>query len=105
MRIMQEEPFCPVMPVLPYKRLDEALAAANDTTYGLASYVATRDIATAVKVAEGLEFAIVSIGDYSPATVLCPFGGMKESGIGREGGREGLLEYVESKYVSLALEP
>jgi succinate-semialdehyde dehydrogenase / glutarate-semialdehyde dehydrogenase len=55
-------------------------------------------------MAEGLECGIVSVGDYSPATVLCPFGGMKESGIGREGGREGILEYVESKYVSLALD-
>ena len=103
MQIMQEEPFCPVMPILPFQTLDEALAMANDTHFGLASYVATHDIATAVTMAEGLEFGIVSVGDYSPATVLGPFGGMKESGIGREGGREGILEYVEAKYVSLAL--
>lgn len=103
MRIMHEEPFSPIMPIIPFQTLDEALAAANDTRYGLAAYVATRDMATAIRMAEGLEFGIIAIGDYSPATVLCPFGGMKESGIGREGGREGLLEYVESKYVSLAL--
>jgi len=103
MEIMTEEPFCPVMPILPFKTLDEALQAANDTEYGLASYVATRDISTAIKMAEGLETGIISVGDFSPATVLCPFGGMKQSGIGREGGREGLLEYVESKYVSLAI--
>jgi len=76
---------------------------ANDTEYGLASYVATRDIATAIRCAEELEAGIVSVGDFSPATVLSPFGGMKQSGIGREGGREGILEYVEAKYVSLGL--
>lgn len=104
MQIMHEEPFCPVMPVVPFKTLEEAIQAANDTQYGLASYVATRDMATAIKMAEGLETGIISVGDFSPATVLCPFGGMKQSGIGREGGREGILEYVESKYVSLAME-
>ncbi|MHC4176186.1 MAG: NAD-dependent succinate-semialdehyde dehydrogenase [Planctomycetota bacterium] len=104
MEIMREEPFCPVMPIIPFKTPDEALQAANDTRYGLASYVATRDVATAIKMAEGLETGIISIGDFSPATVLCPFGGMKQSGIGREGGREGILEYVESKYVSLAMD-
>ena len=104
MAIMGEEPFCPVMPIIPFKTVDEAIAAANDTHYGLAAYVATRDAATAIRIAEELEFGIISVGDYSPATVLCPFGGMKESGIGREGGREGILEYLESKYVSLALD-
>ncbi len=103
MAIMNEEPFCPVMPIIPFKTFDEALEEANHTPYGLAAYVATRDIATAVKMSEGLEFGIIGVGDFSPATVLCPFGGMKESGIGREGGREGILEYCESKYVSLAL--
>ncbi len=104
MQLMTEEPFCPVMPIIPFRTIDEVLAAANDTPYGLAAYIATRDMATGIRVAEGLEVGIISIADFSPATVLCPFGGMKESGIGREGGREGILEYMESKYVSLALD-
>ena len=103
MQLMQEEPFCPIMPILPFKTIDDALAMANDTEYGLASYIATRDIATGIRMAEGLETGIISCGDFSPATVLCPFGGMKESGIGREGGREGIAEYLESKYLSLQL--
>jgi len=105
MDVMREEPFCPVMPVVPFRTVDEALEKANDTEYGLAGYIATHDISTGIKLAEGLDAGILSIGDFAPATVLCPFGGMKESGIGREGGREGILEYVESKYVSLALRP
>jgi len=92
-----------VMPIIPFRTCDEALRLANDTEYGLASYIATHDLGTAIKMAEGLETGIISIGDFAPATVLCPFGGMKQSGIGREGGREGILEYLESKYVSLAL--
>jgi succinate-semialdehyde dehydrogenase/glutarate-semialdehyde dehydrogenase len=104
MQVMVEEPFCPIMPIVPFNTLDEALALANDTEYGLAGYIATRDTATAIRAAEGLEVCIISVGDYAPATVLCPFGGMKESGIGREGGREGIMEYLESKYVSLAME-
>jgi succinate-semialdehyde dehydrogenase/glutarate-semialdehyde dehydrogenase len=102
--IMREEPFVPVMPIVPFRTLEEALAMANDTPYALASYVATRDIRTAVAMAEGLEAGIVSIGDFSPATVQAPFGGWKESGIGREGGHEGIHEYLESKYVDLVLD-
>jgi len=102
--IMGEEPFCPVMPIIPFRTFDAVLAAANDTSYGLASYIATRDIHTALRMAEGLEFGIVSVGDFSPATVQAPFGGWKESGIGREGGEEGIAEYLESKHISLAIE-
>jgi len=103
MQVMVEEPFCPIMPIIPFQSFDEAIEMANDTEYGLAGYIATHDMTTGIRAAEALEVGILSIGDYSPATVLCPFGGMKESGIGREGGREGILEYMESKYVSLAM--
>jgi len=103
MEIMTEEPFCPIMPIVPFKTFDEAMEKANATEYALASYVATRDLSTAIRAAEELEAGIVSIGDFSPATVLSPFGGMKQSGIGREGGREGILEYLEAKAISLAL--
>ncbi|HUS93122.1 MAG TPA: NAD-dependent succinate-semialdehyde dehydrogenase [Phycisphaerae bacterium] len=103
MQVMQEEPFSPIMPVVPFRTFEEVMAMANDTEYGLAGYIATHDVSTAIRAAEELEVCIISIGDYSPATVLCPFGGLKQSGIGREGGREGIMEYVETKYVSLAL--
>ena len=103
MRVFQEEIFGPVLSVTTFKTFEEAMEKANATEYGLASYVATRDLATAIRAAEELEAGIVSIGDFSPATVLSPFGGMKQSGIGREGGREGILEYLEAKAISLAL--
>ena len=104
MELMQEEPFCPIMPIIPFKTYDEALALANDSEYALAGYIATRDVTTAIRAAEDMEAGIISVGDFSPATVLSPFGGMKQSGIGREGGREGILEYLEAKYVSLVLD-
>jgi succinate-semialdehyde dehydrogenase/glutarate-semialdehyde dehydrogenase len=66
--------------------------------------VATHDLRTAIRCAEELEAGIVAINDFSPATVLSPFGGIKQSGIGREGGREGIMEYMESKAISLSLE-
>ena len=103
MRIMREEPFCPVMPIIPFKTFDEVMALANDMELALAGYIATHDVTTAIRAAEELDAGIISVGDFSPATVLSPFGGLKQSGIGREGGREGILEYLESKYVSLAL--
>jgi len=104
MELMIDEPFCPIMPIIPYDTLDEALELANATEYGLAGYIATRDTSTAIRLAEGLDACIISVGDFSPATVLAPFGGMKQSGIGREGGREGILEYLEAKYVSLKID-
>jgi succinate-semialdehyde dehydrogenase / glutarate-semialdehyde dehydrogenase len=103
MRIMTEEPFAPVMPLLDFSKLDDVIAAANDTPYGLAAYVFTNDLTVATRMAEGLEAGIIGLNDPVPATPQCPFGGMKESGLGRELGIEGLDAYLETKYVSVGL--
>lgn len=103
MRIMTEEPFAPVMPILDFSKLDDVLSAANDTPYGLAAYVFTNDLTVATRMAEGLEAGIIAINDPVPATPQCPFGGMKQSGLGRELGIEGLDAYLETKFVSIGL--
>ncbi|MCX8042930.1 MAG: NAD-dependent succinate-semialdehyde dehydrogenase [Desulfobacterota bacterium] len=103
MLIYREETFGPVLPVIAFDTEEEVLAMANDTSYGLASYVYTRDISRAIRMYEGLEFAIVGINDINPTSAAAPFGGMKESGLGREGAREGLQEYLETKLVGIAV--
>jgi succinate-semialdehyde dehydrogenase/glutarate-semialdehyde dehydrogenase len=103
MKLMTEEPFAPVMPLLDFSRLDDVIAAANNTPYGLAAYVFTNDLTVATRMAEGLEAGIIGLNDPVPATPQCPFGGMKESGLGRELGIEGLDAYLETKYVSVGL--
>ena len=90
-----------MMPLLDFSKLDDVIAAANNTRYGLAAYVFTNDLTVAWKMAEGLEAGIIGINDPVPATPQCPFGGMKESGLGRELGHEGLEAYLETKYVSI----
>lgn len=102
-KILTEEPFAPVMPLLDFSKLDEVIAAANDTRYGLAAYVFTNDLTVLWRMAEGLEAGIIGINDPVPATPQCPFGGMKESGLGRELAHEGLEAYLETKYVSIKL--
>ncbi|MGL4421515.1 MAG: aldehyde dehydrogenase family protein, partial [Gemmataceae bacterium] len=102
-RLLTEEPFAPIMPILDFSKVDEVLAAANATPYGLAAYVFTNDLTMAFKMAEGLEAGIIGINDPVPATPQCPFGGMKESGLGRELAHEGLEAYLETKFVSLKL--
>jgi succinate-semialdehyde dehydrogenase/glutarate-semialdehyde dehydrogenase len=102
-KIMTEEPFAPIMPLLDFSKLDDVIRAANNTRYGLAAYVFTNDLTVAWRMAEGLEAGIIGINDPVPATPQCPFGGMKESGLGRELGREGLEAYLETKYVSFKL--
>jgi succinate-semialdehyde dehydrogenase/glutarate-semialdehyde dehydrogenase len=102
-RMMTEEPFAPVMPLLDFGKLDDVIRAANNTRYGLAAYVFTNDLSVAWKMAEGLEAGIIGVNDPVPATPQCPFGGMKESGLGRELGHEGLEAYLETKYVSFKL--
>jgi succinate-semialdehyde dehydrogenase / glutarate-semialdehyde dehydrogenase len=97
MRIYREETFGPVAPVVPFDSEDDVLEMANDTNYGLAAYVYTRDISRAMRTFEQLRFGIVGINDINPTAAAAPFGGMKESGIGREGGQEGMAEYLETK--------
>ncbi len=101
--LLTEEPFAPVMPVLDFSKLEDVIAAANNTRYGLAAYVFTNDLSVAWHMAEGLEAGIIGLNDPVPATPQCPFGGMKESGMGRELAHEGLEAYLETKYVSMAL--
>jgi succinate-semialdehyde dehydrogenase/glutarate-semialdehyde dehydrogenase len=104
-RILTDEPFAPVMPVLDFSKIDDVIAAANNTVYGLAAYVFTNDITVMWRMAEGLEAGIIGVNDPVPATPQCPFGGMKESGLGRELAHEGLEAYLETKYVSMGLRP
>ena len=79
------------------------IAAANDTTYGLASYVYTRDLSRALRMAEALDFGIIGINDINPTSAAVPFGGVKESGLGREGARDGIAEYLDTRVVGIAL--
>ncbi len=103
MLIMTEEPFAPVMPIMNFETIDEAIAKANDTNFGLAAYVLTNDLSAAFKMADGLEFGTIGINDTVPATPQSPFGGLKESGIGRENGIEGMDCYLETKAVSVTI--
>jgi succinate-semialdehyde dehydrogenase/glutarate-semialdehyde dehydrogenase len=103
MKIYREETFGPVAPVIRYDDVDEVLALANDTNFGLAAYVYTRDFSTAIRAFEGLRFGIIGINDVNPTSASAPFGGMKDSGIGREGSHEGIAEYLETKTGGFAL--
>ena len=99
MPLHDEEIFGPVMPIIPFSDTDEAIAMANETDYGLAAFALTNDLNTAIYVSEELDYGMVSINDWLPATPEAPFGGMKQSGIGRECGIEGVEEYTETKTV------
>jgi succinate-semialdehyde dehydrogenase/glutarate-semialdehyde dehydrogenase len=100
MRVNTEEIFGPVAPLIRFKTEDEAVSIANDTPFGLASYFFTKDVHRAWRVAERIESGMVSINDGIFSNEVIPFGGWKESGLGREGGIEGLDEYLESKFVN-----
>ncbi len=102
-RVFREEIFGPVAPVSTFSDEDEALARANDTEYGLVAYVFTRDHARVLRVSEALEFGMVGINSGIVSNPAAPFGGVKHSGFGREGGFEGIEEYLETKYVGSAL--
>ncbi len=100
MRCFREETFGPVAPVCAFSTEDEALRMANDTPYGLAAYVFTADGARIVRMSEELQYGIVGVNDALPATAQAPFGGVKHSGLGREGGHHGIEEYLDLRYVS-----
>jgi succinate-semialdehyde dehydrogenase/glutarate-semialdehyde dehydrogenase len=97
MLIYREETFGPVAPIIGFDREKEVLDMANDTHYGLAAYVYTGSLSRGMRMFEALRFGIVGINDINPTAAAAPFGGIKESGIGREGGREGIAEYLETK--------
>lgn len=101
MRIAREETFGPVAPLFSFESEEEAIALANDTPYGLASYFYSRDIGRVWRVSEALEYGMVGINTGIMSTESAPFGGVKESGIGREGSKYGIEEYLEMKYLCL----
>jgi succinate-semialdehyde dehydrogenase/glutarate-semialdehyde dehydrogenase len=103
MDVARTEVFGPVAPMLTFDDLDEAIASANATPYGLAGYVFTRDLANAFEVSERLEVGLVGVNNLVIATPEAPFGGIKQSGYGREGGSEGIHEYSTVKYVNMRL--
>ncbi len=102
-RLLDEEIFGPVAPVKGFTSEDEAIAAANDTEYGLVAYVFTQDINRAFRVIERLETGMVGFNQGMVSNAGAPFGGVKQSGFGREGGPEGIDEYLETKYVAMNL--
>lgn len=103
MLCMQEETFGPLAPVSTFKTDEEAIQRANNTNFGLAAYVYTQSLQKALTYSESLEYGIVGINDSAPSVAQAPFGGMKESGLGREGGHYGLDEFLEVKYISLQM--
>jgi len=102
-RVLSEEIFGPVAPIATFSSEEQALAAANRTEYGLVAYVYTRDLSRAFRVCEGIETGMVGLNQGVVSNAAAPFGGVKQSGFGREGGFEGIAEYLETKYVAMAV--
>ena len=100
-RLLKEEIFGPVAPIVPFSDEDEAIAAANDTEFGLVAYVFTSDLDRGFRVCERLESGMVGLNQGLVSNAGAPFGGVKQSGLGREGGNEGIAEYLETKYVAM----
>jgi succinate-semialdehyde dehydrogenase/glutarate-semialdehyde dehydrogenase len=99
MLMAREETFGPVAPLFRFDTEEQAIKMANDTEFGLASYFYTRDLARSWRVAEALEYGIVGLNTGLISTEVAPFGGIKESGFGREGSKYGILDYTELKYL------
>ena len=102
MRVAREETFGPVAPLFRFKTEQEVIGMANATEFGLASYFFSRDLGRVFRVAEALESGMVCVNSGLLSTEVAPFGGVKQSGLGREGSRHGLDEYLEIKYLCLA---
>lgn len=101
MKIATEETFGPIAPIFSFSSEKEAIERANESVYGLAAYCFTKDLGRSFRVLEQLDYGIIGINDAAPITIQAPFGGIKESGMGKEGGKYGLEEYLEKKYVSI----
>jgi succinate-semialdehyde dehydrogenase/glutarate-semialdehyde dehydrogenase len=101
MRFATEEIFGPVSPVFKFRTEEEAIRLANDTVYGLACYFYTSDLGRAFRVMEGLQYGLIGVNEGLITTVEAPFGGLKESGLGKEGGHQGIEDYLDAKYVCL----
>jgi succinate-semialdehyde dehydrogenase/glutarate-semialdehyde dehydrogenase len=102
-RLLREEIFGPVAPIATFSTEEQALAAANRTEYGLVAFLYTRDLGRAIRVSEGIESGMVGLNQGIVSNPAAPFGGVKHSGFGREGGFEGIEEYLETKYVALGV--
>jgi succinate-semialdehyde dehydrogenase/glutarate-semialdehyde dehydrogenase len=100
-KMLNEEIFGPVASIQTFKSEDEAVKRANDTEYGLVAYLYTKDIGRGMRVSEKLDFGMIGLNRGLVSDPAAPFGGMKQSGIGREGGHEGLMEFLETQYVSV----
>lgn len=103
MLIMREETFGPVAPVQKFETAEEAVKLANNTPYGLAAYVFTDNVSVGTKIIEKLDFGIIGWNDGAPSAAQAPFGGMKESGLGREGGHQGIDDFLEIQYISIGV--
>jgi succinate-semialdehyde dehydrogenase/glutarate-semialdehyde dehydrogenase len=102
-RVMNEEPFGPIAPIATFRDFDDVIARANALPFGLASYVFSQSLRTATLAAEALEAGMVGVNDMLLAAAEAPFGGIKESGMGREGGSLGILDYLQPKYIKTRL--
>jgi succinate-semialdehyde dehydrogenase/glutarate-semialdehyde dehydrogenase len=103
MQIFREETFGPVAPLFRFKTEDEVIAMANDTIFGLAAYFYAKDLSRVYKVAEALEYGIIGVNTGIISTEVAPFGGVKQSGLGREGSHHGMDEYLELKYICMSV--
>ncbi len=101
-KLLNEEIFGPVAPIVAFDTVDQAVTLANRTEYGLVAYVYTRDLSLGLRVSERIEAGMVALNRGLVSDPAAPFGGVKESGLGREGGHDGILDYLEPKYIAVA---